>query len=325
MKIESAESLSFSWLRHVKKCQVVQMNWKPSPYWDAIKGNDHETFIERAKKFFTGTPYHNLFKDNASGSQLVRQAEIDVVGIQLENQKINELFAIDTAFHEKGLNYGSKGETVNRVVKKMVRTSMVIEYYFRDTPCEIIFASPKINKGVLKLLEPAIVTVQEFADKHSLSHHRYDLITNERFEESILRPVLNLSSNVADTSELFLRSYQLLLLFPRSFNIIEFAEMSETLKTEAVPINGSQASKALLRINLNPSSKEEFKKALLRTKRAEIKIFYQDGTTRRSEWRADRFKESSLVLGNLRSRTEFKQGTWQKLGIKHVDVSVIGE
>ena len=30
MKIEIGESLMSSWLRHVKHCQIVQSNWKPS-------------------------------------------------------------------------------------------------------------------------------------------------------------------------------------------------------------------------------------------------------------------------------------------------------
>lgn len=33
MKIEIGESLFYSWLRHVKECQLVQMNWKASPEW----------------------------------------------------------------------------------------------------------------------------------------------------------------------------------------------------------------------------------------------------------------------------------------------------
>ena len=28
MKIEMGESLFYSWLRHVKDCQIVQTNWK---------------------------------------------------------------------------------------------------------------------------------------------------------------------------------------------------------------------------------------------------------------------------------------------------------
>ena len=33
MKIEMGESLFYSWLRHIKGCQVVQTNWKASPQW----------------------------------------------------------------------------------------------------------------------------------------------------------------------------------------------------------------------------------------------------------------------------------------------------
>lgn len=33
MKIEMGESLFYSWLRHVKECQIVQTNWKASPQW----------------------------------------------------------------------------------------------------------------------------------------------------------------------------------------------------------------------------------------------------------------------------------------------------
>jgi hypothetical protein len=34
MKIEIGESLLLSWLRHIKECQLVQTNWKPSSKWE---------------------------------------------------------------------------------------------------------------------------------------------------------------------------------------------------------------------------------------------------------------------------------------------------
>lgn len=34
MKIEMGESLIYSWLRHEKLCQLVQTNWKVSPFWE---------------------------------------------------------------------------------------------------------------------------------------------------------------------------------------------------------------------------------------------------------------------------------------------------
>jgi hypothetical protein len=43
MKIEIGESLFYSWLRHVKLCQIVQTNWKASPEWEL----QHEEGLER--------------------------------------------------------------------------------------------------------------------------------------------------------------------------------------------------------------------------------------------------------------------------------------
>ena len=34
MTHEMGESLIYSWLRHVKGCQIVQTNWTASPTWD---------------------------------------------------------------------------------------------------------------------------------------------------------------------------------------------------------------------------------------------------------------------------------------------------
>lgn len=40
MKIEIGESLLYSWLRHIKKCQLVQMNWKASTNSWEMKNKD---------------------------------------------------------------------------------------------------------------------------------------------------------------------------------------------------------------------------------------------------------------------------------------------
>ena len=50
MKIEMGESLFYSWLRHVKECQAVQTNWKPSPAWqlqneDELRGLMHAAAV----------------------------------------------------------------------------------------------------------------------------------------------------------------------------------------------------------------------------------------------------------------------------------------
>lgn len=81
-------------------------------------------------------------------------------------------------------------------------------------------------------------------------------------------------------------------------------------------------SNGILPIELNPSTEYEFKRRLLLTKTAYITTFYKNGTSKQKVWNANRLRETSGVLGNLRSRPEFRNGEWQKLGIEKVLVSI---
>lgn len=81
-------------------------------------------------------------------------------------------------------------------------------------------------------------------------------------------------------------------------------------------------SNGILPIELNPPSELDFKRRLLLNKIAYITTFYKNGTSKQSVWNAQRFSESSGVIGNLRSRPEFRNGEWQKLGIEKVFVSI---
>jgi hypothetical protein len=53
MKIEVGESLMLSWLRHAKKCQSVQLNWKPSMnQWSLENEEEIESIINKVGDFF---------------------------------------------------------------------------------------------------------------------------------------------------------------------------------------------------------------------------------------------------------------------------------
>ncbi len=82
------------------------------------------------------------------------------------------------------------------------------------------------------------------------------------------------------------------------------------------------SDKEPLKINLDPADPDEFKKKLLETKKAIITTHYNDGNKEVKPWNASRFSDSSGVYNNLRSRAGFRQGEWQQLNIKYIDVSV---
>lgn len=79
----------------------------------------------------------------------------------------------------------------------------------------------------------------------------------------------------------------------------------------------------LLPITLEPSPSAEFKRHLLASRRAEITIFFNDGRVGNRTWDASNISETSNVMGNLRSRPEFRQGAWQGSGIVKVHVRIV--
>jgi hypothetical protein len=210
MKIEIGESLLLSWLRHIKECQLAQTNWKASSKWELKNRDVLERLIQNSTEAFRVRGY-DLYKGNSGLDQLLAQAEIDVVGIAMEEGG-SHIYAIDVAFHEAGLNYGSKEETVARVLKKFIRTAMCIYGYFGFANGTIIFASPKINPAVINDINACLDDVISVLRNLNLNYE-IRVIANDDFSEKILEPILNVLGDVADTSELFMRSLQMYNLF----------------------------------------------------------------------------------------------------------------
>ncbi len=205
MKIEMAESLIYSWLRHEKKCQLVQNNWKASPNWKLVSDKKLQKLLDDSRK--------ERFFENQSISlqQIIKQAESDAIGISIQDNN-NIVYAVDVAFHENGLNYGSKKKTIKKICEKCLRTAMCLYGFVNIKRAEIIFASPKVGRTIEGDLQQSVNKINQIIKNNNLDYC-VQLIANDAFKQKILDPVLKLNKSVADTSELFLRSYQLTQMF----------------------------------------------------------------------------------------------------------------
>lgn len=172
--------------------------------------------MELADKYFDIKYGCKVFKKNRSLLQILRQNECDVVGISIQNKPNQKdsikIYAVDVAFHESGLNYGSLKETVMKVISKLLRSAMCL-YGFMDTKGgEIIFASPKITPAILTDIMPCIEDINSIFKQQGFDFIAR-VIANDDFNKSVLKPILYLSDGVADTSELFLGGYQMNKMF----------------------------------------------------------------------------------------------------------------
>jgi hypothetical protein len=286
MKIEIEESLFLSWLKHVKGCQIVQTNWKAANEWDRMHEHKLQDIMEKTNLFFKEKYFYQIYKGNTSIDQLISQAEIDVIGISFTEGN-QELYAIDVAFHEGGLNYGSKDETVMRVMKKILRTAMCIYGYYGFTKGNIIFAAPKINPAILEKLIPCLIDAQKLLLYFGLEY-KIRLFTNEEFGEKVLQPVVAATALTADTSELFMRSLQMYNMFSstsknlsndttQSINRPKIQKEFEAIKVKNIEGIGEMKIGALVRsILTNMLLKEEISKEeieLMQTEEYSKRVF----------------------------------------------------
>ena len=214
MKIEIGESLALSYLKHVKKCVIYQTNWKLSSWWLQELGKEslaeklYNDLKESPSTEKTAATDFNV-KDvlTSDFSQFLKQAELDALGIDRDGN----VYAIDIAFHERGLGYGKKVEARDRVMKKFVRSYMIMLGCFPGKKCTVIFASPKVDAAKQDLIIPALEELQadtRFKDERIT----FEYIANDKFKAEILDQTIEASKDDADTNELFLRSYKLLNL-----------------------------------------------------------------------------------------------------------------
>ena len=211
MKIEMGESLFYSWLRHVKECQIVQTNWTTSQKWNLQHEDELQRIMSVTAERFLQKYNYKIYKQTASLSQLLQQAECDALGVDYRQGEL-KVFAVDVAFHESGVNYGDKDSTIMKIIAKSLRTAMCIYGYLDTKDAEIIFASPKINKNVLTGLGPCIADAQEMLNELGFDF-RLRIIANDDFQKMILEPILMVSGGVSDTNELFIRSYKMIQMF----------------------------------------------------------------------------------------------------------------
>jgi hypothetical protein len=239
MKVEIAESLTLSWLRHVQGCVVTQMNWKPSPTWEIVRERELSQAFDAVRSLAGQAIGERIFK-NGDFRQFLRQTEIDALGLRLsDGVGTSAVIAVDTAFHDNGLQYGDADETVGRVLKKLLRAAFALEAYVDAGEARVVFATPKMAEPIRERIARQLAMLEAVLARQvalMMPRMRFRIIANEDFSNEILQPVLERADAVADTSELFMRAQQLLKLCdaaPRTCSSRPWAERPVQSTAEA--------------------------------------------------------------------------------------------
>lgn len=221
MQIDIAESLLASWLRHERRCQLVQTNWK-APSWGRDDDQKVEERMQTAEEFLSNAKSHSkefflthdspLFSNQKIG-QLIKQVEIDVLGAAWDSEgRFIKIIAGDVAHHSKGVNY-YKGHSEVKVISKMLRTLAATYAYWGNVEVEVFFAAPRVNPTPRKKICDSVDKLSSFLKKNNLGEMKIDVSSylHDTFSEEIKESVHQIisSKDYTNTAELYMRAYQL--------------------------------------------------------------------------------------------------------------------
>lgn len=267
MKIEIAESMVYSWLRHVKGCHVVQTNWKISPEWPIHHREELEQLMQASSDYFSSVlrpkselgdvgllqdtatssavQEYNIFKQTAGLPQLLAQTECDVLGIALNAGKCSAT-AVEVAFHENGLNYsGGRVVTAKKIVSKFLRIIFALRGIFSLDEAEIVFASPHVKPACVKQIEDMMDELNAFLRSVSLTGFSVSVLFNEEFNSEMLLPLVESVEKygAADGAELFVRALKLMHLGYAAGCAIATIDSSKRSECSAENVSGDHTAR----------------------------------------------------------------------------------
>lgn len=260
MKIDIGESLVNSYLRHVMGCCIVQQNWKPSGNW--LIG---ETEMGLARREFDRIQRHKAFTEifKTGFEQTVTQTEVDVMGYTHDKT----IYAVNITFHELGINFGSRTDTRNRVIKNLLRAYLSLICYFPGYRHVLVYCSPKVTGATEEVLQDYFRILE---NDFSSDEVTFKYLSNESFRDQVMMQTLDSAQDQFDTSELFLRSFKLLTVYASDLNEEEENRREEssfretpasTKQAKPRPIKAKAAEESMMATPVRDSGGERYEES----------------------------------------------------------------
>jgi hypothetical protein len=207
LRFEIGETLILSWLKHIKKCQITQLNWSPS---NSLPINNKDEiskimdstleFLHRKNNIKISTiNFHKEFK---------QENNIGVIGIDIQTGETLNLYAVNYINDESYIIDEPSQTQIKVIIVQMIRTALYILGYFNTRNGDIIFVSPKIHKALVDPLVSVTESLNIIFNSLDLKF-KFSLYLNEDFEKRIFEPVCHNLNVRTHPSELFLDSIKL--------------------------------------------------------------------------------------------------------------------
>lgn len=213
-----------------------------------------EQQLELAHREFERIQKHKAFTEifKTGFEATVRQTEIDVLGYTHDRT----IYSANVTFHEYGINFGSRTDTRNRVIKNLLRAYLAMICYFPGYRHVFLYCSPKVTGATEDVLQEYFRILQE---DFSSEHVSFRYLSNDLFRDQVMMQTLDMAQDQFDTSELFLRSFKLLTVY--AGDLSEGEEPRENDGTRQEPADevtsASSRKKKTVKTASDPAAREK--------------------------------------------------------------------
>jgi hypothetical protein len=313
----------FSYMRQLKLEYGVLIGQRIQIFYDGLSGQENPILLENIefkRENKKGIEFVNAFSKstfNFDSIDIYKTKSLERINRKNDSRKLKKKILSDE-FQEK--------------VRELIKQEFLNEY--DDNLIENILSEINVSiteKQIIKEIEEKTITTQQFLKQRDKSPEviasiKRIITTIPKTQNEILSELSNLipdreKSGMRKTiiAQLGGNNRPVRIERERHFNL---TIVKDEDKVNRYSINEPIDYSATLPIELNPTQEVEFKNKLLIKKKAFIITYYENGDKETKTWNANRFKESSNVIGNLRSKKEFRKGNWQDKGIIKIFVSI---
>lgn len=203
------ESLIFSYLKHIKKCKIVQTNWiQTVESWD-ISNNKADELIRISKNYFKNKYRMSIFNDVESYKDITPN-NVDAFGIAFNNDYTQDIYGVISEFKK---NYDDI--SIEEILEKIFYISMNFINYFNKTNGNIIFMCPNLNYDIIEKLGLYYFDIKEIFRQINV-FFEVSILLNEQFKEEVLRNLEDLCLKIDESNEeIYLKN----LKFQKQFNL----------------------------------------------------------------------------------------------------------
>lgn len=190
MNSNVGESIAYAWLRRVKGCAFVNMNWRPIT--DDKKLSDTTQKLDEYAEDAVRKFCEEYFKGcKLSWSLGLVQTEIDAVGISLgsdSNQNKLEFHVVEIECHDHETGQGAECFPV-KVLKKFLRAAICLSEVVSNRHVDIYFITQSIAKKHTEKTKYAKDVASSFFTAY-MPNFEAHLIYGDEFTTTIFEPLI---------------------------------------------------------------------------------------------------------------------------------------